>query len=255
MAGAVASFDRVQQYLNVDEKEDKRIWSHLASSPSSTEKPSTTQESAEAAARRPEETNEKARTEETLSGEPSLPDGIMVTVNATLTWPGSEKPVLDIRELSIPSSAVTVLLGPTGCGKTTLLNTILGELTAVEGTICIASLDIAYCAQKPWLPNGTIQGAIVGRLDYDEEWYLRTVRACALQQDFAALAAGDQSLLGNKGTLLSGGQKQRIVSLARCLLPGVPGTFSTDPVCLTRPSQGPSTPEGSSASSTMHSRD
>lgn len=215
IAGAIASFDRIQDYLNVDEKEDKRTWSQPVSSLSKTEKQSATQDSTESDGQGLEETNGKAISE-TLTEETSLPDGIIVTVNATLTWPGAEKPVLDIRHLSIPSSVVTVLLGPTGCGKTTLLNTILGELTAFEGTIRIASLDISYCAQKPWLPNCTIREAIVGKLDYDDEWYSRTISACALQQDFDALVLGDQSLLGNKGTLLSGGQKQRMVSIARC---------------------------------------
>lgn len=214
LAGAVASFDRIQDYLNVAEREDRRTCPRPASPASGHEKSGVMQKSAMAAVEDPGEMDDNAGSEETMSEAASMPEGIMVEVDATLTWPESEKPVLDIRELKIPSSAVTVLVGPTGCGKTTLLNSILGELTAFEGSIRVASLEISYCAQKPWLPNITIREAIIGKLDYDMEWYLRTVHACALEPDLAALPAGDQSSLGNKGTLLSGGQKQRIVSLA-----------------------------------------
>jgi ATP-binding cassette, subfamily C (CFTR/MRP), member 1 len=210
LAGAVASFDRIQDYLNGDEKVDKRLTSRPTTGSTSlpnNEKSSTVQEE--------DAHNETANSEKTAVDEKDapLPPGIMATVDGTLTWPGTEKPTLTIHDLSIPSAAVTLLLGPTGCGKTTLLNTILGEMPLFEGTIRMASLNTSYCAQKSWLPSGTIREAIVGTLEVDEDWYARTVAASALLPDLAALPEGDGSLLGNKGTSLSGGQKQRLVSI------------------------------------------
>lgn len=214
LAGAVTSFDRIQDYLNVDEKQDKRIWTRPATAQSVDERSGATAgQPHQTVARHVEDDSDSDSSELTYVEEPCLPNGISVTVDGKLTWPGSKKPVLDIRELSIPSSMVTLLLGPTGCGKTTLLNAILGELMPFEGSIRITTVTTSYCAQKSWLPSSTIRKAIIGNVDYDEDWYARTISACALLPDLAALPEGDRSLLGNKGTMLSGGQKQRIVSL------------------------------------------
>lgn len=216
IAGAVASFDRIQEYLNVSEREEKRTYARRASSVNIGEKRKAgnqvddlMQDSVGGSTTGADETS---RSDNTVSDEDiPLPKGIAVTVSASMKWPESDKAVLDIHNLKMPAGAITAVLGPTGCGKTTLLNIIMGELTAFEGTVRISSLDISYCAQKTWLPRGPIRDAILGGMEYDEELYARIIRACALTKDFAALPAGDKSLLGNKGTSLSGGQKQRIV--------------------------------------------
>jgi ATP-binding cassette subfamily C (CFTR/MRP) protein 1 len=79
---------------------------------------------------------------------------------------------------------------------------------------------MGYCAQTPWLQNGTIQQNICGFIDesdIDKVWYRTVLYACALEQDMALLDEGDQSMVGSKGVTLSGGQRQRVVGVLDCL--------------------------------------
>lgn len=136
---------------------------------------------------------------------------------------------LDIR---FPVGQLSVIVGSTGCGKTSLLMALLGEMTLVQGKVylpggrCREDLSadpetgltesVAYCAQQAWLMNGTIKENIVFNSPFDPKRYKDVIVACSLQRDLEILDAGDQTLVGEKGVTLSGGQKQRI-SLARAL--------------------------------------
>jgi ATP-binding cassette subfamily C (CFTR/MRP) protein 1 len=141
-------------------------------------------------------------------------------------------PIIQIRELSIgdqqlileninielAAESFTIISGPTGSGKSSLLRTILGEIAPAHGTISLSTREIAYCAQKPWLPNGTIKEAILGATsicdtierDY-ERWYHEVTELCCLTYDFESLPGGDQTQIGSRGLNLSGGQRQRVV--------------------------------------------
>ncbi|KAK8078302.1 hypothetical protein PG996_004472 [Apiospora saccharicola] len=136
---------------------------------------------------------------------------------------GNNPPLLRQINIEVPVGALTIISGPTGSGKSTLIRTILGEVVPVEGTVSVSTRQIAYCAQRPWLPNGTIKQAIYGATNlYDaggqkeEAWYDVVTRACCLTLDFDSLVDGDQTQIGSRGLNLSGGQRQR-VTLARAL--------------------------------------
>jgi ABC-type multidrug transport system fused ATPase/permease subunit len=136
-------------------------------------------------------------------------------------------------DVNFPIGRLSIIAGPTGSGKTSLLMALLGEMRLVEGRVHLpggassrADLpvdpatglidSVAYCAQEAWLVNATVKENIVFASPLDEKRYRAVLRACALERDIEILDAGDQTLVGEKGISLSGGQKQRI-SLARAV--------------------------------------
>ncbi|KAK5626723.1 hypothetical protein RRF57_002438 [Xylaria bambusicola] len=152
-------------------------------------------------------------------------------------------PVIQIRDVAIGSKGVplkninielaarsfTILSGPTGSGKSSLLRSLIGEILPAHGSISLSSNRVAYCAQRPWLPNGTIRNAIRGFANvndpispWSQQWYDKVIEICCLTQDLAALYNGDQTQIGSRGLNLSGGQRQRVLinapeALARAL--------------------------------------
>lgn len=133
---------------------------------------------------------------------------------------GHQQPLLMQVNIDIAVRSMVIIAEPTGSGKSTLLRTILGEVVPAEGSITLSSRKIAYCAQRPWLPNSTIKEAIYGATDIyspshqdHDLWYHVVTRACCLTHDFGSLADGDQTQIGSRGLNLSGGQRQRVVSI------------------------------------------
>ncbi|KAM3460788.1 hypothetical protein NHJ6243_005584 [Beauveria neobassiana] len=115
---------------------------------------------------------------------------------------------------------LVVISGSVGAGKTILAKALLGELSQDSGVIHTAHKTVAYCAQAAWLVNGTAKEVICGpghgHRTFDAAWYKRVVHACDLEEDFARMPDGDQTVIGSRGITLSGGQKQRI-ALARAI--------------------------------------
>ncbi|CAM9715193.1 unnamed protein product, partial [Hapterophycus canaliculatus] len=117
--------------------------------------------------------------------------------------------------LEVKPGELVCVYGPTGCGKSSLLLSLLGEVRRVEGTVEING-TVAYAAQRAWIQNATLRDNILFGTPYDPERYARVLSACALSSDLDLLEAGDQTEIGEKGINLSGGQQQR-VSLARAV--------------------------------------
>ncbi|KAF4995723.1 hypothetical protein FGRMN_4930 [Fusarium graminum] len=147
-----------------------------------------------------------------MDGKPS--NVAIMMSDVTATWNADLSPIVSAINLSLPSSKLTMITGPVGCGKTTLLNAILGEVPYRTGTITLNRDELGYCSQTPWLTNATARENIVGMCAFDATWYATVVRACGLDQDFQQLARADEAMVGSNGTTLSGGQKARI-GLAR----------------------------------------
>jgi ATP-binding cassette subfamily C (CFTR/MRP) protein 1 len=117
--------------------------------------------------------------------------------------------------LSVDRATFTLILGPVGSGKSTLLKAMLGEIGdnhRSSGNVEARNPFMAYCAQTPWLQNGTIRDNIVGPSDFDEDWYRRMLWFCDLDEDLAQMPDRDLSKIGSRGITLSGGQRHRIVS-------------------------------------------
>ncbi|KAJ5909248.1 P-loop containing nucleoside triphosphate hydrolase protein [Penicillium taxi] len=139
--------------------------------------------------------------------------------NATVQYKEAEIPVLKDISMNIKPGWLTLLTGPTGSGKTSLARLIIGEGRLQSGKISILNDKVAYCAQCPWLRNGTIRDIIAGPPGSkvtDEKWYKQVIFACDLASDFQNLPNGDNTQVGDRGISISGGQRQRL-ALARAV--------------------------------------
>ncbi|XP_033744160.1 multidrug resistance-associated protein 5-like [Pecten maximus] len=107
------------------------------------------------------------------------------------------------------------ICGTVGCGKSSLLQAIIGRLPLISGRIAVDG-TVAYAAQQTWIFNGTLRENILFGQPYKQDWYTKVLHACSLEPDLRTLANGDMTEIGDRGANLSGGQKQR-VSLARAV--------------------------------------
>ncbi|KAI2636344.1 P-loop containing nucleoside triphosphate hydrolase protein [Hypomontagnella submonticulosa] len=136
--------------------------------------------------------------------------------NATFSWNRHEsKDVLKAIDFIGRKGELTCIVGRVGAGKSSLLQSILGDLWKVEGDVRVRG-TVAYVAQQPWIMNATVKENIIFGHRYDSNFYEKTVKACALLADFTQLPDGDETVVGERGISLSGGQKAR-VALARAV--------------------------------------
>jgi ABC-type multidrug transport system fused ATPase/permease subunit len=129
----------------------------------------------------------------------------------------AEPKIFKLRDLNvkIKRGQLIAVVGPVGCGKTTFLNAILGEVKRESGDISVNG-SIGYSLQNPWIQNGTLRKNVLFGNPFDEHRYQTVVEASALSKDLEWLPGGSDTLLGEKGVQISGGQKAR-VSLARLM--------------------------------------
>jgi thiol reductant ABC exporter CydD subunit len=164
---------------------------------------------------------------EPVRGRRSLPVGVPALRLAGLTVRHGEQTVLDHLDLDLPPGSRTAVVGPSGGGKTTLLDVLLGFRTPDTGEILVAGVPlsevdpdawratIAYLPERPWLLPGSIAANVrLGRSDAtDAEVERALARAAAL--DFVRrLPDGTATRVGEDGAWLSGGERLRI-GLAR----------------------------------------
>ena len=126
-----------------------------------------------------------------------------------------EKELLSNISLQIPKGKLTVIVGPTGAGKTTFLETLLGEFKVSKGTV-FANKSIAYVPQQAWVMNATVKENILFFDDFSERKFREAIEACQLEVDLTQFGDGEDTEIGERGVSLSGGQKARI-NLARAV--------------------------------------
>uniref|UniRef100_A0A672PFU0 ATP-binding cassette, sub-family C (CFTR/MRP), member 10 n=1 Tax=Sinocyclocheilus grahami TaxID=75366 RepID=A0A672PFU0_SINGR len=130
---------------------------------------------------------------------------------ASFSWKQSEE------DDSISGSLVAVV-GKVGCGKSSLLSAITGELTRSGGEVFVRGREQGFglAVQEPWIQHATMQDNILFGRDFDSTFYQAVIEACALADDLNILPGGDQTEVGENGVTLSGGQKSRL-ALARAV--------------------------------------
>jgi ATP-binding cassette subfamily B protein len=145
-------------------------------------------------------------------------------------WYEEDKPVLSGFDLKVKRGETIALVGPTGGGKTTIVNLICRFYEPKRGTICIGGQDyrslslhaiqsrIGVVLQTPHLFSGTIRENIrYGKLDAGDEEIEDAARLAGAHNFIRTLEKGYDEEVGEGGDLLSVGQKQ-LVSLARAIL-------------------------------------
>uniref|UniRef100_A0A671K9F3 ATP-binding cassette sub-family C member 9-like n=1 Tax=Sinocyclocheilus anshuiensis TaxID=1608454 RepID=A0A671K9F3_9TELE len=154
------------------------------------------------------------------------------------TW-GSNLSTLSDINIRIPTGQLTMIVGQVGCGKSSLLLAMLGEMQTISGkSVCEGRLtpcvcvknrySVAYAAQKSWLLNATVEENITFGSPFNKQRYKAVIDACSLQPDIDLLPFGDQTEIGERGINLSGGQRQRIC-VARALYQNTNIVFLDDP--------------------------
>ncbi|KAK0621526.1 P-loop containing nucleoside triphosphate hydrolase protein [Bombardia bombarda] len=136
--------------------------------------------------------------------------------DGTFSWNRHEdKNVLTDINFSANKGELTCIVGRVGMGKSSFLQAILGDLWKVKGEVEVAG-TVAFVSQTAWIMNATVRENITFGYRYDSVFYEKTVKACALLDDFVQLPDGDETIVGERGISLSGGQKAR-VALARAV--------------------------------------
>ena len=117
--------------------------------------------------------------------------------------------------LSVIPGELVIVVGPVGCGKSSLLMGLLGEITIITGDIGING-RISYVSEEPWIVAGSIKDNILMGRTYEPDLYSAAINSCALIKDLEVFKNGDETLLGDRGFTLSGGQRSRLC-LARAV--------------------------------------
>ena len=139
-------------------------------------------------------------------------------------------PVFDGLSLDIPAGSLTTLVGPSGTGKTTLVDLTIGLLQPTRGEVSIDGVSLASLDARAWrrqigyVPQDTVllHASILQNVTLDDPALSREDAEQALRDagawDFvAATPQGMDTVVGERGGKLSGGQRQRIV-IARALI-------------------------------------
>ncbi len=147
---------------------------------------------------------------------------------------GPERVVLKRVLLHAKPGELVALVGPTGAGKSTLVNLLPAFYEVTAGRIMVDGQDIssvtleslraqiAIVSQEPFLFNGTVRENILyGKLDATEAELTAAARAANCHEFVSKLPEGYDTRVGERGVKLSVGKKQR-VSIARALLKNAP---------------------------------
>ncbi|XP_043571121.1 ATP-binding cassette sub-family C member 3 isoform X3 [Chiloscyllium plagiosum] len=149
-------------------------------------------------------------------------------LNGTFSWGKTDPVVLNGISLMVPQGSLVAVVGHVGCGKSSLISALLGEMEKLEGSVAIHG-SVAYVPQQAWIRNASLKDNIIFGELLSEQKYQQVLEACALITDLSVLPGGDQTEIGEKGINLSGGQKQR-VSLARAVYSDMDVYLLDDPL-------------------------
>lgn len=141
-----------------------------------------------------------------------------------------EVPLIQGFSLNVKSGQRIAIVGPTGCGKTTLINLLMRFYDADSGKICVEGKDITEVTRKSlrlnygmvlqdtWLKKGTVRENIAyGNPDATDEEIIQAAKSAHIHNFIMRLENGYDTMLGDDGGNISQGQKQ-LLCIARVML-------------------------------------
>lgn len=149
--------------------------------------------------------------------------------NLEFSYPDTEVPVLSNVSIKIPKNCSAAFIGPSGAGKTTFVDLILGILTPQKGKITVDNIDIhegmrswhdkiGYIPQTIYMLDDTIRNNIAfgDTEEINDERIWEALKQAQLDEFIREMEDGLDTVIGEAGVRLSGGQRQRI-GIARAL--------------------------------------
>ncbi|MEJ8636061.1 thiol reductant ABC exporter subunit CydD [Streptomyces sp. MS2.AVA.5] len=181
-------------------------------------------------------------TEPRRAGHAEVPGTLRIELDeVTVRHAGRSEASLDAASLVVESGETVALVGPSGIGKSTLLDVLLGFVEPAQGRVRIGGVDlrelaperwcekIAWVPQRPHLFAGTIaENVRLARPDADDAAVTAALREAGAYDFVSALPEGAATLLGEDGAGLSAGQRQRL-ALARAFLADRPVLLLDEP--------------------------
>ena len=162
--------------------------------------------------------------------------------NFSFTYPGSNTPSLEDINLTIEAGQTIGIVGKIGCGKTTLVNSLLRLYNIDKNSIFIDGVDlmdiditnlrdnIAYVPQDNFLYSDKVKNNIsFGNKNATQEEIEAAADFACVHRDISEFINGYDTVSGERGVTLSGGQKQRI-SIARAFVRNAPIMILDDSV-------------------------
>ena len=154
----------------------------------------------------------------------------IVQANAAAFSYVADRPLIKCLDLDVKSGERVAIVGPTGCGKTTLINLLMRFYDVNAGSISVDGTDIrnitrhslrrnyGMVLQETWLKEGTIRDNIVmGKPDAMEEEIIAAAKAAHSHGFITRLPNGYDTVIGEDGGSLSQGQKQ-LLCITRVML-------------------------------------
>ena len=154
----------------------------------------------------------------------------IVRANAVAFSYVADRPLIKCLDLDVKSGERVAIVGPTGCGKTTLINLLMRFYDVNAGSISVDGTDIrnitrhslrrnyGMVLQETWLEEGTIRNNIVmGKPDAMEEEIIAAAKAAHSHGFITRLPKGYDTVIGEDGGSLSQGQKQ-LLCITRVML-------------------------------------
>ena len=126
-----------------------------------------------------------------------------------------------------------VVVGQVGCGKTSLLYSIMQEMETQKGKTFVNG-SVSYVEQEPFIYSDTVLENIMFGKPFDRQRLEDAIKYSCLTRDIEIFSKGLKTVIGERGTNVSGGQKARI-SLARALYSNSDIVLLDDPLSAVDP--------------------